>query len=230
MPWTWTITLKMSDEEVGHIEFIYQRDIEDVKIMWMNVTKPGKGLGLRLFVLMLLFLVDKKIHPASITLDDCSDKTLTTNSPYFRWGCRILDDRSREEMKVAFSRYKSFIDMKKVHKYNGTSYPNVALYNDIQDFIRKQRFDHLDWDDFRYTVHVRSIADNPRDVIDVDFDYMKVYKSLFPNGGRMLKATIERVQTKYGARIVYLDAKKRKYIKHNKQLIPLSKAKNKCKM
>lgn len=225
MSWTWTITLKdISDAEVGHIQFVYQRKTEDVKIMWMKVTTPGKGLGLRLFVLMLLFLKSQQIHPTSITLDDCSDKALTTNSPYYRWGCRILDDGSREEMKVEFSKYKSFIDMQKVHRYNGTSYPNVALFNDIKDFIIKQNYG-LDWNKFPYKVHVKSITDTPREEIDVDFDYKKVYNSLFAYGGMMLKATVERVQTKYGVRVVYLGSKNRKYIKHNKQLIPLSKAK-----
>ena len=224
---SYIIKINLADEEIGSISYSYDRT--NVKIRWLGVAEnyQGKKFGFSLYILMLLHLYHLKIIPESIFLDDCSDWAMTKGSPYYKWGFRILNSNSSpEEMKIVFAKGASYLNSKKAHRYNNGATPDVNIYYDVDDLFKEMdyKLDLVNLAKYRVTVTIGS--DTP-----MEFDYNTVYQTLTTkcakrqrtSGGASLKPTDKRVQTKWGTRIVYVGKNKKKYVKHNKKIIPLSK-------
>lgn len=210
---------------VGSITFYY--DGNNVRISWLGVheTYQNQGLGRSLYVLMLLYLIKYKIHPNNIYLDDCSDWGMTKQSPYYKWGFRIIDGMSHpEEMKIVFAKNASYLNMKKAHVYSNGALPDLKIYNNIEELFADQKYE-LNLDNLsKYNIKINDrYTGNEYAFIDYKDVYERLVSGCTKKSGGSIKPTNERIVTKWGTRIVYVGKNKKEYIKHNKTIIPLSK-------
>jgi len=89
---------------LGYINFNLDTRNNKIKVSYIYINEPGKKYGTFLLIIFMCYVINyiEQNLITGIYLDDCSDLSCTTQSIYYKFGMRILDQNKQEELGVRF--------------------------------------------------------------------------------------------------------------------------------
>ena len=89
---------------IGYITFNLDTSNNKLNISYIHINQPGKKYGTFLLLIFMSYVINhiEKSLISGIYLDDCSDLSCTTQSIYYKFGMRILNQRNQEELGIRF--------------------------------------------------------------------------------------------------------------------------------
>ena len=92
------------DEEIGEIKWFVpeynDNGIKQIKILWVGVSREYQGKGLASLLIFKMLSSIKYRGKLEITLDDCSEKSLSKDCLYYKLGFRHASEFSGPDMSV----------------------------------------------------------------------------------------------------------------------------------
>jgi hypothetical protein len=172
-------------------------------------------------------MIISKSHCDLISLDDCTPNWDSIKNIYVKYGFRIITDDEVKQLLIKKIN-NALNSMYNVEPTNFDSLTSVLKQNICKEYA----FKDMIWQDFdnNYTIY-KKCDGHPVEIVS----FTRFLKSKFSinylsrkcntNGGGKKKytATSEKINTKYGPRIVYLGARGGRYIKVQKAMQLLSR-------
>lgn len=145
---TLKIILDNNNENIGYIIYnLFKKEII-VSSLYINDKYQGMGYGTLLMILFICYVlnnIEDAYYIKKISLDDCSAKTCTKKSLYYKLGFRILNNYTMEIMSINFLQPKpSKSKILKQHKYSDDTEPSIVYYDTIfnyyGDLIQNEKY------------------------------------------------------------------------------------------
>ena len=219
--------IKLSNKnanEIGSISYNLEGgNVIHLSGLYVLPEFQNNHFGTLLIILMFVDLMRNIPNTTEVYLEDCSDYTLTSKSIYFKFGFRITEEKSVDEMRMFIGDTARNTSYK--HRYNNSTISEIPRHSSLKEYLRdivtKNKIRVVGWD---ASYVVEKYKNGTRKYRVEQFDMRRFFKAqdLLPDQSRA-KQRGGKINTKHGVRNIYTGLRGGRYVKVNGRFVLLSK-------